>query len=256
MKINWIGLSTLVIRETKRVFAIPMQTLFPPVITSLLYIFVFGNVLGDRIDEILPGVGYIDFMVPGLLMMNVISSAFASTSSVVYIGKMMKTHEELLVAPLSYVEMVLGFIAAATLRGVIIGSIIYAVAVGFTASTIGNPLGFLFFLIVVSFLFASLGAIVGWWGKTFDHINLPNTFILLPLSFLGGVFHSVKLLPEWVATVTYFNPIFYMINGIRASMLGVADVSIGLAALVVVVLTFVSFSYAVWLFQRGYSLRN
>jgi ABC-2 type transport system permease protein len=253
---NWIGLSTLVVREIRRIFAIPMQTIFPPIITSLLYIFVFGSVLGNRISEILPGVSYIDFMIPGLLMMNVISSAFASTSSVIYIGKMMKTHEELLVAPLSYVEMVLGFIAAATLRGVIVGAIIYLVAVGFTASTIGHPLAFLFFLFGVSFLFASLGALVGLWGKTFDHINLPNTFILLPLSFLGGVFHSIHLLPEWMKILTYFNPIFYMINGIRASMLGVADISISISATVVVVLTVITFSYAVWLFKRGYNLRS
>lgn len=255
-QVNVVGLWTLVRREIVRSFGIPMQTVFPPIITSLLYIFVFGSVLGSRIAQILPGITYIDFMIPGLLMMNVISSAFASTSSVIYMGKMLKTHEELLVAPMSYTEMVLGFIVAATLRGTIIGLAIYGVAIAFTTANIAHFGWFLYFLFGVSFMFACWGAIVGLWGKTFDHINLPNTFLLVPLSFLGGVFHSVQLLPAWVKTASLFNPIFYMINGIRASMLGVADVPLYWSALVVLVLTTLSFAWAVRLFRSGYSLRT
>lgn len=256
MNINYIGVWTLFLREMKRSFQIPIQTIFPPLITSLLYIFVFGSILGSRISEILPGVNYVDFMIPGLLMMNVIGSSFAGTSSNVFIGKMLHTHEEMLVAPLSYIEMVAGFILAATLRGVAIGVLIYLVAIFFTVSTIANFFTFLFFLFGTSFLFACLGAMVGLWGKTFDHINMPNTFILVPLSFMGGVFHSVKLLPDWVATASLFNPIFYMINGIRDSMLGVSDINVQISAIVLLVLTVIAFAATVRLFQSGYNLRS
>lgn len=253
---NWIGLYTLYLRELRKTFKLAVQTVFPPIISSLLYILIFGNILGSRIQNILPGVSYIDFMIPGLLMMNVISASFSNTSSSIYVGKLQNSLSELLVAPLSYTEIVLGFVLAATTRGLVVGLGVYGVALFFTTTSIAHFGLFLFFLIATSLLFASLGAIVGLWGKSFDHINLPNTFILLPLSFFGGVFHSVRLLPEWMATVSYFNPIFYMVNGIRSSMIGVSDVGATSAASVVVVLTIISFFACVRMFQRGYNLRS
>ncbi|MFA7286331.1 MAG: ABC transporter permease [Patescibacteria group bacterium] len=253
---NWVGLYTLYIRELRKTFKLAVQTVFPPIISSLLYIVVFGNILGSRIENILPGVSYIDFMIPGLLMMNVISASFTNTSSSIYIGKLQNTLSELLVAPLSYTEIVLGFVLAATTRGLVVGLGVYGVALFFTTASISHFWAFLFFLIATSLLFASLGGIVGLWGKSFDHISLPNTFILLPLSFFGGVFHSVRLLPDWMATVSHFNPIFYMVNGIRFSMIGISDVNSLIAAAVVIALTIFSFAMCVRMFQRGYNLRS
>ncbi|PJE75605.1 hypothetical protein COV04_04235 [Candidatus Uhrbacteria bacterium CG10_big_fil_rev_8_21_14_0_10_48_11] len=256
MKINWIGLGTIYWREIRRTFQVSMQTVFPPIITSLLYILIFGNVLGSRIQDIIPGVSYIDFMIPGLLMMNVISASFASTSSVIYIGKLQNTITELLVAPLSYVEIVMGFVLAAATRGVIVGMGVYAVALFFTTATFAHLWAFLFFILATSLLFGAVGAMVGLWAETFDHVNLPNTFILLPLSFFGGVFHSIRLLPDWMQTLSKANPVFYMVNGIRASMIGIADVPMYVSALVVLVLVTVALWFCVSLFRRGYKLRS
>jgi len=254
--INWVGLTTLISREVRRFIKIWAQSLLPPIITSLLYILIFGHFLGSSIQEILPGVSYIDFMIPGLLMMNVISGAFSNTSASIYIGKFQNSIQELLVAPFSYVEMVLGYIIASTLRGVLVGLGVYIIAIFFTSATILHFWFFLFFILATSILFSCLGAIVGLWGQTFDHINLPQTFILLPLSFFGGVFHSIRLLPDWVQTLSRVNPVFYMVNGIRASMIGSADVGILQAAIVVSILAIIAFILCVYLFRSGYNLRS
>ena len=252
---NTIGLKTLLWREVKRFCVLWIQTLVPPFLTSLLYIIIFGHLLGSRIQDI-GGISYIDFIVPGILMMQVISGSFSNTSSSLYIARLQNYIQELLVAPLSYIEMVLGYVLAGTLRGIIIGLGVYLVGVFFTSATILHFGTFLYFLIFTSLLFSLLGAIVGLWGKTFDHINLPNTFILLPLSFFGGVFHSVSLLPEQFARLTYFNPIFYMVNGIRQSMLGSSDVSSFFGGSILAIMTIVAFFWCVWLFKRGYHLRS
>lgn len=253
---NYIGLQTLLWREVKRSLILSTQTLAPPLITSLLYIFIFGNILGSRIQEIVEGVSYIDFIVPGILMMNVISGSFSNTSSALFTGRFLNFIQELLVAPLSYVEMVLGYVLAGVVRGLLIGIGIYVIAVMFTTATIANFWSFLFFLFVTSFLFSSVGGLVGLWAKSFDTVNLPNTYILLPLSFFGGVFHSVSLLPETLARITYVNPIFYMVNGIRGSMLGVSDVSQVTAGVVTFVLAVGAFVWCVQLFKKGYHLRS
>ena len=252
---NWIGLQTLLWREVKRFLILSIQTIIPPFITSALYILIFGNLLGSRISSI-NGISYIDFIVPGVLMMNVIAGSFSNTSSSIYTGKLQNSIQELLVAPLSYIEIVLGFVLAGTLRGILIGLGVYIIAIFFTTATIVNFFSFLYFLAMTSFLFATLGGIIGLWGKTFDQINIPNTFILLPLSFFGGVFHSVSLLPETLARLSFANPIFYMVNGIRSSMIGVSDVSSITAGLVILVLSLISFAWCVQLFKRGYNLRS
>lgn len=254
--VNWIGLQTLLWREVKRSLILSTQTLAPPLITSLLYIFIFGNILGSRIQEIVPGVSYIDFIVPGILMMNVISGSFSNTSSALFTGRFLNFIQELLVAPLSYVEMVLGYVLAGVVRGLLIGIGIYLIAIIFTTATIANFWSFLFFLFITSFLFSSLGGLIGLWAKTFDTVNLPNTYILLPLSFFGGVFHSISLLPETIARLTFLNPIFYMVNGIRGSMLGTSDVSPLIAGTITLILAVAAFIWCVQLFKKGYNLRS
>lgn len=252
---NFTGVWTLFLREVYRFLQMPGQTIVPPLLSSLLYILVFGRLIGTRVGEIIPGVGYIDFMIPGILMMNVVGGAFMSTSFGIYISKMQNAIQEVLVAPLSYVEMGLGYVAAGALRGVLTGLGVYLVAIFFTDASIAHFWSFLFFLFITSALFSALGAIVGLWANSFEHINIPNTFILMPLSFLGGVFHSVQLLPETYATLTKLNPIFYMVNGIRGSMIGVSDTPPLQAATIVVILTVAAFVGCVYLFRSGYRLR-
>jgi ABC-2 type transport system permease protein len=253
---NTVGLATLAAKEVRRFLGMVGQTIGPPLLTSLLYIYIFGQLLGERIEHLLPGVSYIDFIVPGLLMMNAISGAFMQTSFAIYLGKLQGSIQEVLVAPLSYAEMALGYVTAAVARGVVVGLGIYVIAVLFTAATVQHFWAFSYFLVVTSLLFAALGAVTGLWAKSFEFINIPNTFVLLPLSFMGGVFHSVALLPGGLAVATRLNPIFYMVNGIRWSMIGQADVDPLTAALVVGVLALASFLWCVHLFRIGYRLRS
>lgn len=253
---NYVGVITLFTKEVYRYLQIPSQTFVPPLLTALLYILIFGQFLGSRIEEILPGVGYIDFMVPGLLMMNVINGAFMGTSFGLYLNRFQNAVQEVLVAPLSYLEMGFGFVVAGAIRGILTGLGVYAIAIFFTGASITHFGAFLYFLTVTSLLFSALGAIVGMWAKSFEQINIPQTFILLPLSFLGGVFHSAALLPEPYSTITRLNPIFYMVNGIRGSMIGVSDTSPAFAASVVGVLALGAFIWCVYLFKSGYRLRS
>jgi ABC-2 type transport system permease protein len=255
-QVNWIGLGTLLAKEVRRFLAMPGQTIFPPLLTSLLYILIFGQLLGSRIQDILPGVSYIDFIVPGILMMNVVSGAFMNASFAIYLGKLQNSIQEVLVAPLSYAEMALGYVLAGALRGVLIGLGVYLIGVALTTATVLHFGSFLYFLVVTSLLCSALGAAVGLWAKSFEHINIPSTFIILPLSFLGGVFHSVRLLPPTFARLSFLNPIFYMVNGIRSSMIGASDVSVAGAAAAVGVLAAASFLWCVRLFRIGYRLRS
>jgi len=252
---NWTGLKTLLYREIKRFLGIPMQTVLPPLISAVLYILVFGRFLGPRIQTI-GGISYIDFIVPGLLMMNVTSGAFSNTSSSIYIGRFQNHIQELLVSPLSYFEIVLGYVISGAARGVIVGLGTYLIALFFTSASINHFWAFLYFIIVTSLSFSAIGAIIGLWAKNFDQVNLPVTFILLPLNFLAGTFYSISMIPPALAKLSYFNPIFYMVNGIRASMIGVSDVSMGQAALVIAALTIIFTAWCVYLFKAGYNLRT
>lgn len=252
---NYIGAKTLLIREVRRFLKIWVQTILPPLISSFLYIVIFGRLLGSRIDQI-NGVAYIDFIVPGILMMNVIGSAFANTSSSIYISRFQNNIQELLVSPLSYLEIVLGFVIAGMIRGIVVGLGIYGIALFFTSASILNFWLFLYFLIITALLFSALGGVVGLWAKSFDQINLPNTFILIPLSYLGGVFHSLTIVPAIFATISKFNIIFYMVNGIRYSMIGISDVSPWWCALITGVLAVVAIAWCVYLFKTGYRLRG
>jgi ABC-2 type transport system permease protein len=253
---NFVGIRTLLVKEIYRFLGIPSQTIAPPLLSALLYILIFGQFIGSRIENILPGVSYIDFMVPGLLMMNVVNGAFMGTSFGLYLYRFQNSIQEILVAPLSYLEMGFGFMLAGALRGIVTGLGVYVLAIFFTSATIAHFGQFLFFLVISSILFSALGAIVGMWAQNFEQINLPQTFLLLPLSFLGGVFHSASLLPEPYSTLTRLNPIFYMVNGIRGGMIGVSDTSPWLAGVIVGVMGLAAFIWCVRLFQTGWRLRT
>jgi len=231
MGVNWIGLYTIVRREVQRMVRVPIQAFIGPWISALLFIFVFGFVLGGTMRTI-GGHRYIEFVMPGVLMMNIIIAAFLQSSSAIYFSRFIKFVEEMLVAPLSYLEM------------------------GFGATSIESWPLFVFWVVSVSTIFGLAGILVGLWAQSFEQLNMPVVFFLTPLSMLGGSFFTMKMLPDWLHWLLWANPFFYFINGIRGAMIGVDEaplgLSIGLTLLMILLLGGV-----VWrLFSRGYGLRE
>ena len=252
---RWIGFQTLVYREIIRFFTVAIQTLLPPLVSSFLYIFIFGLSLGKRMGE-LQGVPYLKFMLPGMIMMYVIESAYQNTSSSLFISRWANYIEELLVTPLSYSEMVFAVILGGLVRSMLIASGVFAVALLFVHLPWTHPFMVFYFLILVSLTFSCLGMVVALVAEEFEHLSIATTFLITPLVFFGGVFHSIEMLPAKLQTVTAYNPIFYMINGLRYSFLGVSDAPIVNCLLVVGALFIALFSFTVYLFRSGYKLRK
>jgi ABC-2 type transport system permease protein len=255
MKINWIGLGTIIRREVSRLMRVPIQAFVAPWISALLFIFIFGYVVGPRISSI-GGHRYLEFVLPGILMLNIINAAFLQASSQVYFGRFMRYVEEALVSPLSYAEMIAGTLATVVFRTVVTALGILAIAAAFGVTSLDSIGEFLFWVVIVSAIFGLLGIVIGLWAKSFEQLTVLNVFLITPLSFVGGVFNTVNMLPEWLRWLAYGNPFFYFINGLRNSMIGFneaseflgAGLSLGLAAILAV---------AVWrLFSAGYGLRE
>lgn len=252
---NWVGLQTIVRREIERFLRVAGQTLVTPWISALLYIFVFGQVVGQRIDQI-GGVSYIDFVLPGVLMMNVIGAAFGQSSSSIYFARFARHIEELLVSPLSYLEMIIGFTVGVIARALVVGLGIYVIAIFFSAATIQHFWLFLFYIVGVSIVFGFLGILVGLWAKGFEQLGILGTFVITPLSFVGGVFNTIDMLPPTLQTLALWNPFFYFIDGIRYSMIGVHEASLMTGVIVTIVLILALGVLTEYLFRRGYGLRT
>ncbi|MBI4022882.1 ABC transporter permease [Candidatus Berkelbacteria bacterium] len=252
---NWIGLYTIMRREVERFFRVSGQTLVTPWISALLYIFVFGQVVGQRISEI-GGHSYIDFVLPGVLMMSVIGAAFGQSSSSIYFARFARHIEEILVSPLSYAEMILGFIVGVVIRSLTVGVGIYVIAIFFSAATISHFWLFLFYLVAVSIVFGFLGIIVGLWAKGFEQLNILGTFVITPLSFVGGVFNTLDMLPESLRAIAQWNPFFYFIDGIRHSMIGFSEGNATVGYVMVIGSVLVLGLLTEFLFRRGYGLRT
>ena len=250
-----IGFRTLVWREIFRFFSVVRQTVFPPVISSFLYIFIFGFSLGARIQEI-QGVPYLTFLIPGLIMMYIIEGSYANTSSSLFISRWQNNIEELLVTPLSYFEMVVAMLIGGLARSFVTATGVFLVSKFFVQFPIANPWVVLYFFILVSLTFASIGMIVALFAEEFEHLTVATTFVITPLIFFGGVFHSITMVPEALRWLTKFNPIFYMISGMRYGMLGIEDASIGLSMTVVLVFFVTLLMLTVHLFRIGFKLRK
>ena len=220
-----------------------------------MYIFVFGQVVGQRIDQI-GGISYIDFVLPGVLMMSVIGAAFGQSSSSIYFARFARHIEELLVSPLSYFEMILGYIVGVIARSLVVGLGIYVIAIFFSAATIQHFGLFLFYLISVSIIFGFLGILVGLWAKGFEQLGILGTFVITPLSFVGGVFNTIDMLPSNLQGIAQWNPFFYFIDGIRYSMIGVRESNPVIGYVVIIGLTIVLGVMTERLFRRGYGLRT
>ncbi|MAZ67515.1 sugar ABC transporter permease [bacterium] len=252
---NLIGLQTIIRREMERTFRVAVQTIFSPVISATLFIFVFGSIVGTRIDEI-GGVSYITFVFPGILIMNVLTSAFTHSSSSVYFAKFVRSIEEMLVAPLSYFEIMLGYVISAVFRALIVGITIVLIGILFGAVVMQSFPLFFAYIIGTAVVFSLLGIITGLVAKSFEQLNILSTFIILPFSFLGGMFYTLEMLPEVAQTVTLFNPFFYFVDGIRYAMVGINDSNLLIGAALIFGLV-AALGGLVWrIFYTGWRIRE
>ena len=251
---NPVGLATLVQRELVRTYKVINQVIWPPIITTVLYVLVFGLGLGSRVQNV-QGVPYAAFLIPGLIMLQVIDQTYGEASSSLFQGRFTASVQELLVAPLSAVEMVTGFIVSSILRALLIALLI--LGVGYLMVHTLPRDWFLYFAmtVLVSTLFGSIGIIFGLFAEKFDHIAVFTTFVITPLVFVGGVFTSSQFLPPFVREVSLFNPMFYMIDAFRYSFTGRSDMPVELSLAIVVGLTCASFAIALRLTAAGFKLR-
>lgn len=252
---NWIGLYTFIRREVQRMTRVLIQTIVSPLISATLYIFIFGHVIGSKID-LIAGVKYITFVFPGILMLNIIASSFAHSSSSVYFGRFIKSIEEILIAPFSYFEIVLGYTFSAVVRATIVACGILMIGLLFGAVTITHPFFFLFYIIGISTIFALLGILVGLWANGFEQLSALNTFVITPFTYLGGIFYSISMLPEHVATLTKFNPFFYFVDGVRYSMIGFSEANTTIGLFVIFGLIISLGSLTIYLFKIGWRIRS
>ncbi len=255
VSINWVGLYTMIRREVERTMRVKVQTLVSPVMSATLYIFIFGQIIGTKIDNII-GVPYITFVFPGILMLSVINAAFASSSSSLYFARFIHSIDEILVAPFSYIEMIFGFMLGSMMRGVMVAILIMGVGLLFGAVTLANPLAFLFYIVAVSGIFSLLGILVALWAQGFEQLSSLNTFVITPLTYLGGIFYSITMLPAAAQFFTLINPFFYFVDGIRSSMIGVSEAHVGFGLFIILGLLVGLTSLVVYLFQIGWRIRS
>jgi ABC-2 type transport system permease protein len=250
-----VALGTIVRREVHRILRIWGQTLVPPAITMTLYFLIFGGLIGSRVGE-MDGIRYMDFIVPGLVMMSVIQNSYGNISSSFFGAKFGRHVEELLVSPMPNWVILLGYVAGAVLRGLMVGAIVLCIAMLFTDVRIPHPFVTLTTVLLGATIFALAGFVNAVYAKKFDDIAIVPTFILTPLTYLGGVFYSVKLLPDWAEAATHLNPIFYMVNAFRYGLLGTSDVPLSVAYALMLAFVVALAALGLWLLKRGVGLRS
>lgn len=251
----WIALSSILNKETNRFMRIWVQTLVPPAITMTLYFIIFGNLIGSQIGR-MQGFSYMEFIVPGLIMMSVITNSYANVASSFFSAKFQRNVEELLVAPVPNYIIVLGFVGGGVARGMLVGVIVTLLSLFFVDIQIHHLLVIITTVILTATLFSLGGLINAVYAKTFDDISIVPTFILTPLTYLGGVFYSLSLLPPFWQTLSNLNPIVYMVNAFRYGFLGHSDVNMVVAYAVMIGFIVVLFAIAMRLISKGTGLRS
>ena len=253
--INWVGLYTLTSREVGRFFSVYRQTVIPGLISSVLYILIFGFTLEQRISEI-QGISYTMFILPGLIMMNTLTNASSNTSSSMLQMKLLQQLPDLLTAPLSGFEIALAYIIGGTVRGMVNGILVLIVGVVLIDLPVHDIAGTLLFIFLVSWAFSSMGLVMGQIAESWDQLAMIQNFFLTPLSFLGGVFYSINMLPSWAQTLSFLNPIYYMINGIRYTILEKSDSPVSTSLWMAVLLTILFTSLALIMMQSGKRIKQ
>jgi ABC-2 type transport system permease protein len=252
---NFVGFQTIVRRELHRIIRIWGQTIVPPAITATLYFIIFGSLIGARIGD-MGGYTYIQYIAPGLIMMTVITNSYGNVVSSFFGAKFGKHIEELLVSPLPNWLIVTGYMAGGIARGLIVGGVVTIITLVFTKLHIYNVGVVISAVLLSSIVFALAGMINAVFAKNFDQISFIPTFVLTPLTYLGGVFYTITLLPGWAQHISHGNPILYMVNAFRFGFLGVSDVDVGLAYTIMIGSAVVLFVACVYLLNRGVGTRE
>jgi ABC-2 type transport system permease protein len=252
---NWQAVKSIYIFEMARFFRTLMQSFLSPVISTSLYFVVFGAAIGSRIDQV-DGVSYGAFIVPGLIMLSVMTQAISNASFGIYFPKFIGTVYELLSAPVNFLEIVIGYVGAAATKAMFIGVVILATSALFVDLEIQHPVAMLAFMVLTCLSFSLLGFIIGIWAKNFEQLQLVPLLVVTPLVFLGGSFYSISMLPPIWQTITLFNPVVYLISGFRWAFFGLADVPIGLSLLAIAGFTALCLGVIWWIFKTGWRIRS
>jgi len=253
---NPIGTIALSQREIIRFLSVAGQSVFPPIVTSLLFMYIFGVAIGSRIDLSGSGLTYLQFIVPGLMTMHLISSSYENTSSSLFIARWHNHIQEVLLSPLSYFEMVLGLLAGGVARGTLVCFGVYLTALLFSPPMVYNLFWLVYFIATISVIFACAGMMGALWAEDFGMLSVWNIYLIVPLVLMGGVFHPINMLPETVQLLSKFNPMFYLVEGMRYSITGMIHTSIFLCAAVSLGMALTAFFLTVYLFKIGYKLRT
>jgi ABC-2 type transport system permease protein len=252
---EWIGFETIIIREFSRITRIWGQTILPPAVTATLYFIIFGSLIGRRVGQV-GGYDYMQFIAPGLIMMSVITNSYGNVVSSFFGAKFGKHLEELLVSPLPNWLIVAGYMGGGILRGVLVGSVVTIVSLFFTRLAVMHPFAIISAILLTSMVFSLGGFINALFATNFDQISWFPTFVLTPLTYLGGVFYSITMLPGWAHVVSHANPILYMVSAFRYGFLGTSDVDLRLAYAIMVGAAAGMFALAVTLLNRGAGIRD
>jgi len=250
-----VALRTILVKEIKRFLRIWVQTILPSAITMSLYFIIMGKFIGSQINDI-HGFSYIEFIAPGLIMMGIITNSYANSVSSFYSSKFQRHIEEMLVSPMPNYIIILGFMLGGIARGVIVGAVVTVVALFFTQLQIHNLSLVVVTTILTAALFSIAGIINGIFANSFDDISIIPTFVLTPLTYLGGIFFSIEMLPKFWQNVSLANPILYMVNSFRLGILGITDVSLATAMLVIIGMFIVLFAICLYLLNKGIGIRS
>ncbi|KND51018.1 MAG: ABC-2 type transport system permease protein [Parcubacteria bacterium C7867-007] len=249
-----IGYYTMIRKEFIRIIRIWSQTLLPPIITTALYFAIFGAFIGSQVDEI-QGFSYMLFIVPGLVMMAIITSSYMNTVSTFYFAKWMHTIDELFASPMPDWVIIAGYVTGGVMRGLLVGILVIGVSLLFTKLVVFNIAIVILAAVLTSLLFSFAGLVNGMFAKSFDAINIVPTFVLTPLTYLGGIFYSIDQLPDFFRTLSLFNPILYMVNAFRYGFLGVSDVPLSTCFIVMYSIIAVLIVLTLFFFKRGTGLK-
>ncbi|WP_208348038.1 ABC transporter permease [Pseudaestuariivita rosea] len=252
---NFQAVKAIYLFEMARFFRTLAQSFLSPVLSTSLYFVVFGAAIGSRIDQV-EGVSYGAFIVPGLIMLSVMTQATSNASFGIYFPKFIGTIYELLSAPISFFEIVIGYVGAAATKALFVGLVILGTAYFFVDLQIAHPLAMFAFLILTCLSFSLLGFIIGIWAQNFEQLQLIPLLVITPLVFLGGSFYSISMLPPVWQTITLFNPVVYLISGFRWSFFGAADVGIGVSLIAIAAFTAICLAIIWWIFKTGYRIRS
>ena len=255
IRLNLVALQTIVRKEVVRVLRIWIQTIVPPAITMTLYFIIFGNLIGRRIGT-MDGFDYMQYIAPGLIMMSVITNSYGNVVSSFFGAKFGRHIEEMLISPMSNATIIIGHVAGGVLRGVLVGSLVTIIALFFTKLDVQYPLVTISIVFLSSVVFALAGFINAVFASKFDDISIVPTFVLTPLTYLGGVFYSISLLPEPWKTLSLANPILYMVNAFRFGILGKSDIDISTAYAILVFFSVLLFLVCLQLMRRGIGIRE